>query len=85
MYSTINAEYGTASKVHSLINVSSWSTIGALITIFCLAFDPLYQLLVKFEQRQIYQDSALTTVKRAETFEHGPRCESQSSQSASDM
>ena len=49
----------------------------------CLAFDPMYQLLIKFEQRKLFQNSNMAPVKRAETFDDPLSSESFSGHSVS--
>ena len=42
---------------------------GALATVLSMAFDPVYQALIRIEQRSTYLDDPLALVKRAKSFE----------------
>lgn len=52
-----------------------WVKLGALITVLSMAFDPVYQALIKIDQRPKYHDYPVALVKRALGFEAALDCE----------
>ena len=52
-----------------------WVKLGALITVLSMAFDPMYQALIKIDQRPSYQNHPVASVKRALSFEAASDCE----------
>ena len=52
-----------------------WVKLGALATVLSMAFDPMYQALIKIDQRPRYQNHPVASVKRALSFEAASNCE----------
>ena len=45
--------------------ISSWASIGALVTVLVLALDPFFQQLLRISNRIVYQDSPPLILQRA--------------------
>lgn len=64
----------TCANLLCLILSRYWVKLGALATVFSMAFDPFYQAIIRIEQRPKYQNDPGAFVKRALSFD-GTNCE----------
>ena len=61
--------FKNCANIFSLILSRHWVKFGALATVLSMAFDPVYQALIRIEQRPIYLNHPVILVKRAISFE----------------
>ncbi|CEL03697.1 hypothetical protein ASPCAL04843 [Aspergillus calidoustus] len=70
-----DASRGPLGSLLILFRYKSWSlvSLGALITVLSLAFDPFMQQLLSYPLREAPSDSALASVHQCTTYEPGPQ------------
>lgn len=48
----------------------SWASIGAVVTILSLIYDPFIQALIKVSERVIYKDNPASIVHKLDMYPH---------------
>lgn len=61
--------FRTCANLFELNMRRHWVKVGALATVLSMAFDPVYQAVIGIEQRLIYQNHPIASVKKALSFE----------------